>query len=80
MHVAIASADPTESLALARLGCQHEDGAELGPLLDVIDALLELAHRQYHAAPDERFAIIPAVATAICLAATPDVAVPRAGV
>jgi predicted TIM-barrel fold metal-dependent hydrolase len=79
IEVAIAWGDPTEPLALARLGCQHGEDAELGPLLDAIDRLLQLALRQRaEAAPEERFAIIPVVAAAHVLAATPAVGVPSA--
>lgn len=78
VHVAIGHGDPTEPLALARLGCQHGEQDELGPLLDVIDRLLALGHEQRVAAPEDRFALIPACATALALAATPDVPPPLA--
>lgn len=79
IQVAIASQDPTEPLSLARLGCQHEDGAPLGPLLDAIDELLQLALRQYaEAEPGDRFAIIPVTVAAHMLAATPAAGVPSA--
>jgi predicted TIM-barrel fold metal-dependent hydrolase len=80
LQVSFGMADPTEALALARLGCQHEPGDPHGPLLELADRLLALAaeHRALAREEELRWAIFSATATAHILCATPAAGVPTA--
>jgi predicted TIM-barrel fold metal-dependent hydrolase len=73
--------DPTEALALARLGCQTypgQDGAVA--VLIAADALLERAQATFASMPDSPQAILPAAAAAMTIAGTPGVGAPRIAV
>lgn len=78
LQMALRGGDPTEPLALARLGCQtypgrHSDVA----VLAAADALLRRAQEMQSAIPDEPRAIVPGALAAMAIAGTPGVPPPR---
>ena len=78
VQVALRGGDPTEGLALARLGCQRTGGEEHERLLDVADQALELAQRQLAADPGDRWSALPGALVAQTLCGTPEAGTPAA--
>ncbi|MCW3015559.1 MAG: Amidohydrolase 2 [Solirubrobacterales bacterium] len=76
LHVAFAKGEPAEAVALARLGCQHGEGAPHGALLDVADRLLDLATAQRAATGGDPIALAPCVLAAHVVCGTPGAGVP----
>jgi predicted TIM-barrel fold metal-dependent hydrolase len=79
VQLAFRDVDPSEALALARLGCQTYSGQDGDvELLRAIDQLLELAQQLSARYPDMPRAIMPPTAGAMILAGTPALGAPRA--
>jgi hypothetical protein len=80
VQLAFRGTDCNETIALARLGCQHGPGAEHAELLDACDALLARALEQREQAGGELLATIPGVLLAHVIAGTPNAGAPSAAV
>jgi uncharacterized protein len=81
LQMALRGADPTEPLALARLGCQTYPGLDGDvAVLAAADALLRRAQETRATLPDEPRAIVPATLAAMAIAGTPTVPPPRVAV
>ncbi|MGI8623570.1 MAG: amidohydrolase family protein [Solirubrobacteraceae bacterium] len=77
VQVALRGGDPTEGLALARLGCQRTGGEEHEALLAAADHALELAQRQLAADPGgDRWSALPGALVAQALCGTQEAGVP----
>lgn len=72
VQLAFRGAEATETLALARLGCQHLPGDPHGALLDACDAILERGLEHGARDPEDLLAVVPAALTAHAIAGTPD--------
>ncbi len=77
VQVAIRGGDPTEGLALARLGCQRTGGEEHEQLLSVADRALAVAQRQVEEDSGDPWAALGGALVAQALCGTPEAGVPE---
>jgi predicted TIM-barrel fold metal-dependent hydrolase len=77
--VAFGGVDPSEPLALARLGCVHAPGDPDAVILDQIAALIDAGLEIRAQYPDAPRAVVLPLAAALLVASTPTVPVPGAG-
>jgi predicted TIM-barrel fold metal-dependent hydrolase len=71
LQIAFRGGDAAEPLALARLGCQHQDGDEHAALLAAADRILEVAMEHRAGSPEDPRALGPAALLAHVLCGTP---------
>lgn len=76
VQLAFRGADSAETVALARLGCQHHTQDPHADLLDLCDRLLARGEEHREAHPDDPRAGIPATLIAHVIAGTPDAGAP----
>jgi predicted TIM-barrel fold metal-dependent hydrolase len=71
LQIAFRGGDAAEPLALARLGCQHQDGDEHAALLAATDRVLAAAMEHRAGSPEDPRALAPATLLAHVLCGTP---------